>query len=727
MPFLRLLFCLLLAHYSVFGTVVEPAFNGFFPESKTVSNVVLVSENASVSTATSFFTPKEPIHNKITSTNSSVFERSSSPNSTSVFNSGSLAEELIVSESYLLSANSLLSEIGEVSKNSEVSENGLEDNLISAVPLYKKLLFLKKRSLTHKIFNEDIPDSMAEYFELSAPLHQQVLIQPDLIIKGKNAYSSYTFVNTDRIRNRKDGEFYYEDQLESIGPQPVYLTFITPQNKFLSLKRTCIRLISPPDFKLVKENRKTIIYFYNSRFFYDRNGEKILKKSLTRAELAYFVYQLVNQGTYRSSFSYFDDVQNDKWYADAVNFCAEYGYMKGFIDGHFNPASAVTNIDYILTLSKLVLEDQQEEDHVMDTISSDHWIMPNINTLISHQLLLPNPSLDLYREIQLIDFINLVSHLPQVISEFQKLDHVSEFESHDSLDIKMIDFIYEFMIQRDKAIETLRGISFDEFKDKSYVFQNELTLSGVIFPIESFKVNDVIVYPDIQGEFLATLNIEEGLSTVTVDALDEITEYKVYRLKGYENLEGHWFSKTAAKLRYLSLLPNTPTYDSDDTILKEELASLLYRLSEMNIGSEDTFSEELLSTENISTQDIVFEDVLETSPYITAIDYVVGHNIARIENGFFYPKKEVLRSEAITMLIRSFYMDGDEDDIELPFWDVQKNHWAYESIQKAYILNLISPSPHFYPDKPITKAEFLTMISRVEKIQVLFKVTFDND
>ena len=66
-------------------------------------------------------------------------------------------------------------------------------------------------------------------------------------------------------------------------------------------------------------------------------------------------------------------------------------------------------------------------------------------------------------------------------------------------------------------------------------------------------------------------------------------------------------------------------------------------------------------------------------------------------------------------------------NVDLPYWDVQDNYWAYSYILRAYNETLISTSPHFYPDKPITKAEFLTIISRVQKMKELFKMTFDYD
>lgn len=613
------------------------------------------------------------------------------------------------------------------------------ENFTEEIPLYQKLFYLKKQSLSGDIFNESIPDELSELFELSSPIQRSVLVYPELIVKGKNEYTSYTFLNKERLRTRKDGEFYYEGYLESVGPQPVYITFITPENKFLSLKRTCIRLISPPDFKEVKDNRKTIIYFYNSRFFYDKDGNKHLNKALTRADLAYFIYQFLNQGSYSRNASHFKDVKDDKWYSDAVNFCAEYGYMTGYADDYFYPANHVSVLEYILAMSKLVLQKEPEKEVVFDTIDASHWIVPYLNTLLAHHLIDSNSSLNLYSDLNLISFINGVTQLPLVSAELDALDQTSEAEIHDSLDLDMIEFIYSFITQREELMENLKGLSFDHLKDGQFVFQEELTVSGIIFPIESFTINGAKIEPDIQGQFLATVNLDVGESVITVNALGEETLYHVNRLAGYSNLNDHWFSKTAAQLRYLSLLPDQDIFNSEEAMSRQELAHYIHRIYDVSViatqnndsqlASDNIHAEEsTLSINNDSVSTLNLTDVMDDSLYKTDIQFLIEKANVQIEEGDFYPNSTVGRAEAVDYIVKVFYPELIEPlSVELPYWDVQDNYWAYSSIVKAYKEQLISPSPHFYPDKPITKAEFLTIISRVQKMKELFRMTFHYD
>jgi len=637
--------------------------------------------------------------------------------------------------------------------------------------LEEKIEFLKEHSLTPDIFNPSIPEDQQAYFELSLPVNQQVLIQPELTVKGKNAYGSYTFFNKDRIRIRKDGEFYHEDSLNDIGTQYVYMSFITPDNRLLSLKRSCVRLVSPPDFGNITEHRKSIIYFYNSRFFYDRNGEKYLNKPLSRADLAYFIFQYLNKGRHTQRMihdGYFPDVPMDKWYAEAVNYCAENGYMKEMLDGHFKPAQPVSVLEYVLTMSKVVIQKSPVDEYEYEFIESNHWILPYLNNVISNRLIEQKANLNLFSTLSVKEFITYAAQLDQVRDELELVNEPPISQDYSDMDQSMIDFLYEFLKQRDETIEQSKGISFDNFKTNSFVVKEDLILSGIIFPIESFKINEQIVTPEIQGDFLVTLKLPIGESVVTVDALGDVETYHVTRLKSYENLEGHWFSDTASKLMYLGLLPDTPSLNSDALLTREEVAgylkdAMVLEIEELvtsdiedvpvtfdvtenvTIVSENSIvSDSFIVTENgdvipssdisdtltnLDIEDLNIEDIEMVSINREAISYVVTMNVVALEDNRYYPKKPVLRSEAILFIMNAFYPDYELQDKEkdLPYWDVPKNHPSLDIIKEAYEIKLISSSPHLYPDRPITHAEFLTMISRVEKFQEMFKTTFNYD
>jgi hypothetical protein len=114
-----------------------------------------------------------------------------------------------------------------------------------------------------------------------------------------------------------------------------------------------------------------------------------------------------------------------------------------------------------------------------------------------------------------------------------------------------------------------------------------------------------------------------------------------------------------------------------------------------------------------------FGDVKAGDWYGLAIDTLAYHGILNgYRDGSFKPDKPITRAELATVISRFEHLDKTGDN---PYDDLNNTHWAYE-----YILSATSKGwfvgdslGRFRPDDDITRAEFVTVANRVLKRQIL--------
>ncbi len=98
-------------------------------------------------------------------------------------------------------------------------------------------------------------------------------------------------------------------------------------------------------------------------------------------------------------------------------------------------------------------------------------------------------------------------------------------------------------------------------------------------------------------------------------------------------------------------------------------------------------------------------------------------------NGTFQPDRPLSRAEFSTILVKASKLAGV--DAVLPFKDVPKAYWGYEFIQKAYAKGWIAgfPDGTFQPDKPVNReqaAVILTKKMEAETRGVAYQIPYAN-
>lgn len=142
------------------------------------------------------------------------------------------------------------------------------------------------------------------------------------------------------------------------------------------------------------------------------------------------------------------------------------------------------------------------------------------------------------------------------------------------------------------------------------------------------------------------------------------------------------------------------TVGPNRNITRAETAVMLYRL----LTPER--SEEITTTSNS------FSDVPVSAWYSKGVSSMAnGGYVTGYSDGTFGGDKSITRAEFVTMMVR--FVNPAEGT--KTFTDVPETYWAYQSISTATAVGWIAgySDGSFGPEKPITRAEVMTIINRV--------------
>lgn len=97
------------------------------------------------------------------------------------------------------------------------------------------------------------------------------------------------------------------------------------------------------------------------------------------------------------------------------------------------------------------------------------------------------------------------------------------------------------------------------------------------------------------------------------------------------------------------------------------------------------------------------------------------------DDATFRPEQTVTRAEFATMLIRTLAAKGlytGNANERNPFRDINRGHWAYENVIKAYDLGILTgyPDRSIRPNQPVTRAEMAVMVARAKGLYTYKRV-----
>ena len=576
--------------------------------------------------------------------------------------------------------------------------------------------YLSERGIGGAFFLSEIPEQYASSFELSSPEVDVVSMSNSIMVKGRNDFGTATFVNGEQVRLRGDGSFFYELKLSSDGKQFVFVTFTTPDLKFFTVKRRVLRLMTPSDIDAFNTDRKTLVYFYNTPFITGMTREKKLGSLLTRAELAYFVTVLKTQKP-KGDLA-FSDVPESHWAASAIAYSVTEGYMSEFPDGTFQPDYAVTQLEYIMTLVRALdlPFDESRAPLPFDGIKGHAWQGKFVRTALVNNLILSSDSLTLSKPLTLAAFMLWADRVPEVKEVLANLVELSEDEEiTDTVQDDLLLAVYTSLKAEEERRESLRKIVFTQPLPQSTTTTDTVVFTGQIYPPQEFLINEFVIVPDVDGNFVSTVSVGLGKNTYEAMALGERSTFTVVRLDSYLDLEGHWLETTAAELKYLDLLEQTEDFFPNKEITRGELALYLDGFFTVTANEQST-----VDPFDIDPSDATYE----------AAKAMVERAVLSLDgSGFFYPDKVVSRAEGLTAIVRALdpFISETVTPVAFPYFDIPLTHWSREFVEMGVSLGLVTPSKTFAPTDALTKAAFIAMIAKTPPILVQREKLFLND
>lgn len=121
----------------------------------------------------------------------------------------------------------------------------------------------------------------------------------------------------------------------------------------------------------------------------------------------------------------------------------------------------------------------------------------------------------------------------------------------------------------------------------------------------------------------------------------------------------------------------------------------------------------LLVEEKLPERDIEFNDIdnLREKESITTIaraGYIDG-----FKDGSFRPNDEITRAEIAQALAK---LIDEKVNIDLPYEDIDLNHWAYNAIATLFKYKImIGSNNHFKPNEPLTRAQATVVLKRFDE------------
>lgn len=101
-----------------------------------------------------------------------------------------------------------------------------------------------------------------------------------------------------------------------------------------------------------------------------------------------------------------------------------------------------------------------------------------------------------------------------------------------------------------------------------------------------------------------------------------------------------------------------------------------------------------------------------------AIDRLAAEGIVNgLPDGKFHPNRPVTRAEAVTMVMRTIPVVSGEASAH--FTDVPSSHFAYETISRAVSRGLVTGFPNgtFQPDTPLTRGQAAAVLARAHTME----------
>ena len=191
------------------------------------------------------------------------------------------------------------------------------------------------------------------------------------------------------------------------------------------------------------------------------------------------------------------------------------------------------------------------------------------------------------------------------------------------------------------------------------------------------------------------------------------------------------------KLNYLY----DPLFSLKDINLKRSVTyfynlDLFYKINEKKLDDEITRAELAYFLMNLhddkdnapSSYHHVVNDINRDDWYYDAVNFVLYNRfMGEFLDGNFYPDRVVTKLEFLVTLVRFATILDRGHHGKLSFQDFPKHHWASKFISASLNFGLIKPSSYLNPDSKITLLDMIDTTRRLDELKEDFSVINNND
>lgn len=377
--------------------------------------------------------------------------------------------------------------------------------------------------VTPETLSQDVTPIFKTYFTIQQPEPDTITTNKTLIIKGENGYHTKVFIDDQEVKWSKSGSFEHPITFSDYGKHAVLITFTLPDFKAETILRKVLYL------RHAEEAASSTIYFS------DISRSKSPSESVSRAELAYFLSNLMDKNSLKiilENKTVLSDIPETHWAQKEIKHVVKKGILPPFSDGTFRPDTEVSKMDYIVAVVRALDIGLSSATSLPYTDIDYNWMTPYVKAAYRKGIIPDAKKLLPQEPLTEAQFIAWSGHIKNVAKEAKELLDFSKgytlTETDLALRIEPVLSYFKTWRQHDLKLAMMRA-SQDRVANAAEVIP-------VVFHEKKISISSLPSYPD---------------------------------------LEGHWINNTATQLRYLKILEGDGVFEPKK-IMTEQDVSVLY-------------------------------------------------------------------------------------------------------------------------------------------------------
>lgn len=138
--------------------------------------------------------------------------------------------------------------------------------------------------------------------------------------------------------------------------------------------------------KALKEIQESV-KLVRKAYMVGSNGNFKPNKAMKRAEVAQVLSKIILGNKEFKDFSSFKDVEEEKWYAQAVACVESKGLMSGYENRTFKPEKEITRAEFAMVIYNYLNPDDKNKNFNFKDVPNDFWAAKAINVLAANEIM----------------------------------------------------------------------------------------------------------------------------------------------------------------------------------------------------------------------------------------------------------------------------------------------------------------------------------------------------